>query len=154
MTRLAKVPTIQLAKIDRALKADADAHRLITGTLMEFDGVRPRTRTECKSAGRCALGSLMFYAPSISVWSIVSAFPRPKQVAQLQRIYGLLELHLDAIYETNDNTEDADNNGTRYEEVMALVTFAEWAQQEGIRFRSGYALREAYALGKFDDYNG
>ncbi len=143
------VPTIQLDKISRVLKRDADAHRLIAGQLMiRPNGPLSRASATCQSAGRCAIGSLLWALPSVPVLHLTTYgnYNLPK----LRREYGLLELHVDAIVATNDGTPDAENNGKRYEEVMALVTFAEWAQRQGVRFDGNIALLHAYRTGNFD----
>lgn len=159
MAKLAKVPTIQLAKIDRVLKVDADAHRLIDGLLMatptDDDGndvVLSRASAACQSAGRCSVGALMWAVPSIPVEALVGlTSPSHRNAKKLLRAYGLLPQHIEAIIIVNDSVEDAENNGARYDEVMAFLTFVEWAQQAGVRFAGAYAVKDAYRDGYFND---
>lgn len=142
------VPTIQLAKIAKVLKRDADAHRLIGGEFLETnkEGEFPTTKAACKSLGRCANGALMFYSklPLKTLIKLQGQDSTDLPHAFMKREYGLLEIHTEAIIDINDNTYDPQNNGDRYDAVMAMLTFAEMCQQQGIRFDSAYTLLYAY----------
>lgn len=150
------VPTIQLSKIERILKKDADNHRLVAGTFLEGAGdlAAGATKASCESVGRCANGSLLFYSdlPLKKLAKIEDGGWDASIDRFMKREYGLLEIHTSAIIEINDNTDDDKNNGKRYEEVMALLTFAEVMQQQGVRFRSSSALARAYDLDDPEDY--
>lgn len=152
MNTITAVPVIQVKKIDTALKRDAKAGRLICGKFMEGQPEDMTTNAACQSAGRCAIGALLFYAgfsPQVLAQRDGESFVAEGTPGArlLEKEYGILPDHAWAIIETNDDVDDPKNNGKRYEEVMGLISFVEVAQEQGIRFDSSYAIRKSYADG-------
>lgn len=152
MNTVTAVPVIQVKKIDAALKRDAKAGRLICGKFMDGQPEDMTTKAACQSAGRCAIGALLFYS-GFSPKALATRTGEPlieegtPAARLLEKEYGILPDHALAIIQTNDEVDDPKNNGKRYEEVMGLISFVEVAQEQGIRFDDSYAIRKAYADG-------
>jgi hypothetical protein len=168
MPTLTPVPEIQIKKIDKILKRDAEEQRLTAGTLLDVDEVRrfspdgtplPPTPSVCKSAGRCAIGALLLAAnfpiEKFVTGETINELTLGSQAAKLlKKEYGLLPVHTGAIERVNDDADDCGlNQGqqlSRYEEVMGVVSFIAVMQDNGIRFSGISALTESYIEGFYD----
>lgn len=126
---------IQLKKIERVLAKERDAQTLIAGTFLDVaanveTGELDYTVKACKSAGRCAIGALLWAA---GVDPKRTESPRlscnGKEGKRLKAVYGLTPSLVKSVIATNDNH---DTFGERFEEVMAFLTFAEMCRQSGV----------------------
>lgn len=144
----ASVPVIQTEKIARILARAAKQDTLIAGDLLALPAYEPGTAKACKSAGKCAIGELLFAAgvPGKKILEGGETSPGSSLAKVLEREYGLLPIHTEAVEEVNDACGDGEE---RYQEVAALVEFADAMQSQGVRFRSVGGLKTAFRSGEF-----
>lgn len=125
---------IDVKKIEKVLLKDAEAHMLTVGELSRevctFDD-------ECKSIGRCAIGSLLFYGGYKGRMHSANEHEKTSAAAKLLREeYGLPTVLVNPIESMNDNAaggaEDAIGMMQRYDEVMALVEWAAAMEAGGV----------------------